>query len=215
MGEISGRVNGGEAAAGIVVSDGYPVTTTDESGRLALPAVGPFVFVTRPTGSGADPWFAAASTSEPLFTLEPEIQPIPAGGVGRIASPGVPWMLPGLDCSLRILELDDGSCRKVIPVGVPMAAPPLEVDGRVFVRGTDSSLHVRSIARGNPAGSSAAHHRSTDEPDRPSQMRLPYGWIHPRRGLRVHLCHRSMSASRRSHGRSGQRSGGGPTVACL
>jgi outer membrane protein assembly factor BamB/predicted MPP superfamily phosphohydrolase len=77
MGENSGRVNGGGAVAGIVVSDGYSVTTTDDSGRFALPAVGPFVFVTRPTGFGADPWFVATSTSEPEFTLEPETQPVP------------------------------------------------------------------------------------------------------------------------------------------
>jgi hypothetical protein len=54
--------------------------------------------------------------------------------------------LPGLDNSVRILELVDGSCCTGIPVGVPLGAPPLELDGRMFVRGPDSSLPVRSIA---------------------------------------------------------------------
>lgn len=69
MGEISGRVNGGEAAAGIVVSDGYSVTTTDDLGRFALSIVGPFVFVTRPT------WLASWTQPTPISSWPPEISP--------------------------------------------------------------------------------------------------------------------------------------------
>jgi hypothetical protein len=50
--------------------------------------------------------------------------------------------LPGLDGSLRILDQEDGSCRKEISIGVPVAAPPLSVGELLVVRGTDGSLHV-------------------------------------------------------------------------
>jgi outer membrane protein assembly factor BamB len=78
MGEVSGRVTGFDADGGaVVVSDGHSVTTTDGAGRFTLPAEGPFVFVRRPTGWTADPWFVAASTAEPEFVLHRQDQPVP------------------------------------------------------------------------------------------------------------------------------------------
>lgn len=77
MRRVSGRVTGGGGGANIVISDGHSVSTTDDSGRFSLSVEGPFVFLRRPTGLGADPWFVTATTVEPEFTLFPEHQQVP------------------------------------------------------------------------------------------------------------------------------------------
>jgi len=76
--EIRGRVTwNGRGVANVVVSDGLHVTRTDEAGDWALPGNGPFVFLTRPTGFTAEPWFVPSSTPRIDFALQPEEQPVP------------------------------------------------------------------------------------------------------------------------------------------
>lgn len=75
---VRGRVVGPAGAVpGVVVSDGRHVTRTGEYGEFSLPGHGPFVFVRRPTGHSADPWFAPASAADVTFELVPEEQPVP------------------------------------------------------------------------------------------------------------------------------------------
>lgn len=75
---IRGAVHcAGTPLGGVVVSDGRHAAATDVEGRFSLPGDGPFVFVVRPTGFSATPWYLPADGAEPTFTLEPVVQPVP------------------------------------------------------------------------------------------------------------------------------------------
>lgn len=75
---ITGAVQcAGAPRAGVVVSDGRHAVVTDSEGRFTLPGDGPFLFVVRPTGFRATPWYLPAGGAEPTFTLEPAAQPVP------------------------------------------------------------------------------------------------------------------------------------------
>lgn len=61
----------------VMVSDGISVTSTAHDGTFSLSAQGPFVFVTRPAGFRADPWFVPSTMDSPIFTLIPDPEPFP------------------------------------------------------------------------------------------------------------------------------------------
>ncbi len=68
----NGVADAGEARGGVVVSNGREVVRTDAAGRYALPERGDFVFVTRPRGFDAAPWYRAAGGD---FALVPAPDP--------------------------------------------------------------------------------------------------------------------------------------------
>lgn len=75
----TGRVEAaGTGVVGITVSDGLHVTRTGADGTFVLPAHGPFVTLTRPSGYRAARWFAPADDADDLiFELSPVAQPQP------------------------------------------------------------------------------------------------------------------------------------------
>ena len=77
---ITGRVvrdGSGEPFAGVRVSDGIGVVTTDHDGVYELAADGPFVFVVRPTGWSTPRWYSRRDAGSHDFTLVPDEQPLP------------------------------------------------------------------------------------------------------------------------------------------
>ncbi|MGW1680966.1 outer membrane protein assembly factor BamB family protein [Saccharopolyspora sp. NPDC002376] len=62
----------GRARPGVLVSDGVTTTTTANDGSFSLRPDGNFVFITRPSGFTAEPWFVPATTESVTFILTPE-----------------------------------------------------------------------------------------------------------------------------------------------
>lgn len=67
----------GAARGDVVVSDGHTVTVTDADGSFELAAQGPYVFLTRPAGWAAEPWYLPSDVAAPVFTLRPVDAPLP------------------------------------------------------------------------------------------------------------------------------------------
>lgn len=59
----------GVGVPNVMISDGRTITRTGADGRFGITPVGPFVFLTRPAGFVADPWFVPADADEVAFTL--------------------------------------------------------------------------------------------------------------------------------------------------
>ncbi|WP_261565863.1 outer membrane protein assembly factor BamB family protein [Frankia gtarii] len=70
---MQGKVLGarGEPVPNVMISDGQTITRTGTDGMFSLTPTGPFVFLTRPAGFTATPWFVPATTTDVTFTLTP------------------------------------------------------------------------------------------------------------------------------------------------
>ena len=77
---ITGRVvrdGSDDPFAGVRVSDGVGVVTTDHHGVYELAGDGRFVFVVRPTGWSTSRWYSRRDAAHRDFTLVPHEQPLP------------------------------------------------------------------------------------------------------------------------------------------
>ena len=63
------RNSGGSGVPNVTVSDGRTITRTAADGTFTIDPAGPFVFLTRPAGFTADPWFVPAGARDVTFTL--------------------------------------------------------------------------------------------------------------------------------------------------
>lgn len=70
---MHGRVvdTAGTATPGVMISDGHTLSRTAMDGAFTIDPRGPFVFLTRPAGYTAAPWFVPATAENPTFTLVP------------------------------------------------------------------------------------------------------------------------------------------------
>ncbi|WP_131770200.1 PQQ-binding-like beta-propeller repeat protein [Candidatus Protofrankia californiensis] len=67
----------GTAVPNVMVSDGHQVTRTAGDGTFSIDPSGAFVFLTRPAGYTAAPWFAPASAERVTFTLRRQEEVFP------------------------------------------------------------------------------------------------------------------------------------------